>query len=84
MIVLFGMNYTTADRPRLGVNMQDYNAVDDVYLANQHHCWPSHIAHFHTTFTEYKNCPQTCPEEIEEFVNKVRGENKCLSDIYNQ
>ena len=49
---------------------------DDLYLRNQQHCWPSHAAHFHTTFTAYKNCPQTCPEEIEEFINKVRTQTK--------
>jgi len=53
--------------------------VDDImlklseeYQSNQHHCWQAHSHHFHTTLSEYINCPVTCLYEIIEYLHKVR------------
>ena len=48
--------------------------LDSVYQYSQHHCWPSHIHHFHPDFISYVNCPTTCLAEICEYLGKIQKE----------
>lgn len=48
--------------------------LDSVWQYSQHHCWPSHVHHFHIDFISWVNCPTTCLAEICEYLGKIQRE----------